>query len=637
VGINLDKPLAWKSANDDERKMLADLQANILKPHGRPDSIFMLLRFNVGQEREACAVIRELSQQVTSAQNQLYDTENFKATGRTGRGILSILLSASGYRALRVPADKIPHTKDDLDTIPFSDGMKKRSLGDPKVGEWEENYRGEIHAMIILADTAEVSGNDKYSALQRQEAIRSDAKGKLETWCEDIKRRLSGVVDLVHVERGHTLRNGGEVVEHFGFVDGISQVHMLQEDIEAEIDEKTFRAGSPIYWNPHFPLSQVLVKDPGSPDDYGYGSYVVFRKLEQNVRAFRRQELEIAGKLELPPEEADLVGGMLCGRMRDGGPVVVNGSLRARREYRNNFSYSADAQGSRCPLHAHVRKINSRSSDGVDSEYGEDVRSHLIVRRSTTYGSDSFKSPSEVKALNELDGLREGGVGVLFLAYQHSIRKQFEYIQANWANLSNGSAPDPFIGQLPSANEYKWPTKEGDKSFAFTRCVTLKGGEYFFAPSIRFLKDLEPAGQSDGLQVSQTRDDQSSTPMEKQIYTSTRSLEDETKPRKNILEKVETALQKIRQDPNPEAVKTFQKMAVAAIHNGRQSKQWREYMEMLLDPDDADLRRLMAEDGTESDPEISTSRAYLVANAVCGSDTTMRTGFGTNNIDKDFE
>jgi len=104
--------------------------------------------------------------------------------------------------------------------------------------------------------------------------------------------------------------------------------------------------------------------------------------------------------------------------------------------------------------------------------------------------------------------------------------------------------------------------------------------------------------------------------------------------RTNILEKVEVKLQEIRQDP--ERVKAFQKMAVAAIHHGKESGEWREYM-MMLTTDENDLRRLLALDGSESDPEISTSRAYLVANAVCGSDTTMRTGFGTNNIDKVFE
>ena len=103
--------------------------------------------------------------------------------------------------------------------------------------------------------------------------------------------------------------------------------------------------------------------------------------------------------------------------------------------------------------------------------------------------------------------------------------------------------------------------------------------------------------------------------------------------RMNILEKVEVRLQEIRQ--NPEKVKAFQKLAVAAIHHGKDSEQWREYM-MMLTTDENDLRRLLALDGSESDPEISTSRAYLVANAVCGSDTTMRTSFGTNNIDKDF-
>jgi Dyp-type peroxidase family len=486
VAIDLNKPLAWKNCSSDEQMMLQDLQGNILKAHGRSDSILILLRFDRKKVNEACDFLRKLSQEITSAQDQLEDAENYRATRIPNRGFLSILLSSSGYQALKIPADKIPHLKDDLDTIPFFAGMKNRALRDPEVGTWDQEYRDEIHAMVILADTDEGVQGDKQNSVERQGGVRKSGREKLDEWSNKIINMKSNGLEWFHIERGHTWRNEKEqVVEHFGFADGISKINLLQEDIDEEIERIGLRSGNPIYWNPYFPLRQVLVKDPGSPDEFGYGSYVVYRKLEQNVRAFREQELDIAAALGLSSQEADQAGALIFGRYRDGSSVLVNNTLRPHLEYKNNFSYSGDERGERCPFHAHIRKVNSRNQDGLAYE---DVRSHLLVRRSMTYG-DTLKIPSEVEDLNDLP---EEGVGVLFLAYQRSIRKQFEYIQANWANLPNNGGPDPLIGQWGMSHNYTWTNGQKQISRDFRRCVKLKGGEYFFAPSIRFLQSLKP-------------------------------------------------------------------------------------------------------------------------------------------------
>ena len=88
------------------------------------------------------------------------------------------------------------------------------------------------------------------------------------------------------------MRNpAGDGIEHFGYVDGRSQPLFLKDEVDKEPRE---------HWDPAFPLSNVLVADPLAADpDRHFGSYFVFRKLEQNVRAFKEIEQELADDLGL--------------------------------------------------------------------------------------------------------------------------------------------------------------------------------------------------------------------------------------------------------------------------------------------------------------------------------------------------
>ena len=57
--INLDLPLAWTAASADETAMLADLQGNILKGHGRRVTRHLFLKFG-GDQAKARASIRAI-------------------------------------------------------------------------------------------------------------------------------------------------------------------------------------------------------------------------------------------------------------------------------------------------------------------------------------------------------------------------------------------------------------------------------------------------------------------------------------------------------------------------------------------------------------------------------------------------
>jgi len=117
-------------------------------------------------------------------------------------------------------------------------------------------------------------------------------------------------------------------------------------------------------------------------------------------------------------------------------------------------------------------------------------------------------------------------LGLLFLCAQSSIPDQFEFIQVLWSNfeqfLQPGTGLDAVIGQLPpsesreQAVEQPWPKVYGSHNqLDFSQqppaptspffpkrvgqWVTMRGGEYFFVPSLSALKGfgavVEPAGK----------------------------------------------------------------------------------------------------------------------------------------------
>jgi len=157
-----------------------------------------------------------------------------------------------------------------------------------------------------------------------------------------------------------------------------------------------------------------------------------------------------------------------------------------------------DKFGMKCPWPAHIRKMNPRG-DRVVAEKDETLpwatlmtmqremeRQFLVTRRGMPYD----------------DRAARRGVGLLFMSFQASIHDQFSVLQKAWANSANharlGTGLDPLIGHAKSGDvqAQKWPkTWGGDKatqeeSFPFGGCVTFKGGEFFFAPSIAFLDSL---------------------------------------------------------------------------------------------------------------------------------------------------
>src|SRR5437867_3157219 len=436
---------------------LENLQGNILKPHGRKEWYLLVLRFT-GEPKDARRWIRDFARDdVTSARQQLDDTRAFKQRGLSGRVVASLALSARGYEALGLDTGLFGAAGQS-----FRNGMKLRPFSilapnrDPKPAEWEEPYRGDVHALVSLSDDS---------------AQTVDAKTR------QVVEGLRDIATVPTIERGTVLRNAkGEPIEPFGYVDARSQPLFLHNDLEAE------RRAGVDRWDPSAPLGLVLVDDPHTDEEDSFGSYLVFRKLRQDVEGFNARVSALGAKLGVTEP---LAGALVVGRFKDGGPVTLQPN--DGRGAVNNFAYLPDdPTGNRCPFHAHIRKANQRGANaalGVAEE-----RTRRIVRRGVPYGT-RVSAP--------------GDVGLLFQAFQGDISRQFEFIQRTWVDNPNfpefrilpglNTGDDALIGQHPRAVQ-RWLREWGRSGrflgrrlFNFGGFVRLRGGEYFFVPSIPML------------------------------------------------------------------------------------------------------------------------------------------------------
>src|SRR3989442_488282 len=240
-------------------------------------------------------------------------------------------------------------------------------------------------------------------------------------WIREVSERLRAIAEVLTIERGTVLRNArGDPIEHFGYVDSRSQPLFLQADLDAEKE-----AGVDA-WDPSAPLALVLVDDPFTSEEDSFGSFLVFRKLQQDVVNFNARVKDLATRLAA--DEA-LAGGLVVGRFKDGTPVTLRPCDALWPV--NNFEYLAhDRVGNRCPFHAHIRKANQRGANPFLNP--EEERSHRIVRRGVPYGVRPAPS-SSVSA----GATANGEVALLFQAFQSDIARQFEFVQRTWVDNPN--------------------------------------------------------------------------------------------------------------------------------------------------------------------------------------------------------
>jgi len=242
------------------------------------------------------------------------------------------------------------------------------------------------------------------------------------------------------------------------------------------------------------------------------------RELEQDVRAFWQFVRQEAGS---DAEAGGKLAAAMVGRTRAGDPLVpiqekpIPGiGLDEARQ--NRFTYAADPSGSACPFGAHIRRANPRNPDfpgrpasllkrvmtmlGFGPKSFRDdlmspVRFHRILRRGREYGPELV--PKD--ALNPASP-NEASRGLHFICLNANIARQFEFLQNAWIVNPKFSGmtgeSDPLLGTratlpgCPMTADFNQP---GDgrlrkRVAGLPQFVTVRGGAYFFLPSLRALR-----------------------------------------------------------------------------------------------------------------------------------------------------
>ena len=441
---------------------LPNIQGFVVRGYRLPLAGYLFLR--IEEPSKARRWLGELTPHVLTAA---------RWTEKPDSGV-NLALSFEGLRALGLPDGS-------LETFPaeFQQGMAARAglLGDVRESapeHWEAGFGGGgVHVLVM------VSAKDDAALERHLQRVRDDATS-------------GGGLAVVSEQRGAALPDGKE---HFGFADGFAQPAIEgteQPDLPGggaprKGGWRPIRAGEFILGYPD--EENVLPAPPEPAQLSANGSFLVYRKLHQHVAAFRRKLADSARKFG---GDEELLAAKLVGRWRDGTPLDLaperaDPAIVADPARNNDFSYRDDPDGARCPIGSHIRRSNPRESLPFE---GKLVNRHRMVRRGIPYGE-----PLPEGAVEDDGGER----GVVFMCLQASIARQFEFVQSQWLNDGNafrlGDDQDPLLGVHDGQPPHKM-TVPGEPPFfvgPLSRVVTVRGGEYFFAPGINGLRYLAQA------------------------------------------------------------------------------------------------------------------------------------------------
>jgi Dyp-type peroxidase family len=360
----------------------------------------------------------------------------------------------------------------------------------------------------------------------------AESAASLDRLIDDEKRLLCGVEFLARPNTSprQALILKGQVdkdcKEHFGFRDGISQPIIEGTAEASRKSPKEYRIlvvkagefvlgyagerGDRVGYSSASDPKAAMKEEPR--DLARNGSYLVFRQLEQDVRAFRLAMTETAKRMH--GKSRDWVAARLIGRKQNGDPLIRPATDVPSKMPRNDFLfYFEDRFGLACPLGAHVRRANPRDIVGPDPDTALRLsKMHRIIRRGRPYGT-RLPDTAEGEAADDQNRQRADEIatslepvgeatddqnqerGILFICLNANIAGQFELIQHSWINNGRFSGlhdeSDPLL-HYPGENRVltiqRRPTC--DPVYTLSQFVHMRGGAYFFLPGIEALRSL---------------------------------------------------------------------------------------------------------------------------------------------------
>jgi Dyp-type peroxidase family len=420
---------------------LGDIQGLAVRGYRMPYARFCYYRFT--DPAQGRAWLGTLAEPVTTAEEWPKETDS----------TLNVALSYPGLCALDIDEATLSGFPQD-----FIEGMAARGpdqLGDVGTNapeQWEPAFRDRaVHAVLMVWARSPEALKTRFD---QAEALRPPG------------------VELV----GEQLASAPpDSREHFGYRDGISPSPALAGDKEPLPGQALVQPGEFILGYP-----DEIGQPAGStlrPELRNNGTYAVYRKLYQDVAAFRtflrKHARDVGGE--------ELLAAKLVGRWRSGAPLVLapdadDPALADDVQRNNDFDFARDdPRGLACPLGAHIRRGRPR-----DGRPGRERR--LLVRRGLPYGPPLPEGAPD-------DGQDRGLIGIFLGA---SIERQFEFVQRAWLGSSRfgglANESDPLVG---SGGAFTIPGRVIPRRVTgMPRFVTVRGGEYLFLPSVSALRWL---------------------------------------------------------------------------------------------------------------------------------------------------
>ncbi len=466
--------------------------------------------------------------------NRLFKETRKRRCGKEGTVRSTFINIAFSYQGLK----KLTPDADQFTDEAFKAGLHNRSaaLGDPT----DPSSPGHPNNWLI--------GGPK-NLPDMMVMVASDDRSRLDEEVKWLLAKLPQGVSLLYKQRGETLPGALRGHEHFGFKDGISQPGIrgrlsdqpgdfltLREDPADQIHKG--KPGQDLLHPGEFIFGYATQIGAPAKDEHGQeidglnhnlgsiaeagpawaknGSYLVFRRLRQDVLGFHAFVKATATALAQTSEFAGMTsekfGAKLVGRWANGTPVSLSPNTdKPELATSLNFEFERDdKQGFACPFAGHIRKTYPRDTKRGDFVNESATQTRRLLRRGVPFGKP-LAMGCPMRSFTSLEGLKELGLkllqlvrgekddrGLLFLAYQTSITRQFEFVSQQWVNnpefSDDHAGHDGILGQNGDGDRVRsvsLQSPSGQKSVPLPKdWVMATGGGYFFTPSMSGLKYL---------------------------------------------------------------------------------------------------------------------------------------------------